>query len=254
MNFGVIFRKEISEHIKTYKLLIVAAVLLLFGLATPLIIKFLPEILKMSGEQIPMQLPTLGATDAIQSYIGNLSQIGLLVAVLISMGSIAQEKERRTIVMTLSKPVGIGSFILAKLAALAVTFGIGLLLGGFGCYFYTVVLLGNFNAADFAVINLLMGFYLLVCVSVTVMYSALLKSQLAAAGLAFITLIILVVFSNIPIIGEYMPSTLTNWATNIAFGSGGNPWPTLIGSLIVSGFIIIVTLIVGWQVLRQKEV
>ena len=75
MNFLVLFRKEIREYIKTYKLLIVAAVFLVFGLSTPLLLKFLPEILKMSGEQIPIPLPDFVAADALKSYIDNLGQV-----------------------------------------------------------------------------------------------------------------------------------------------------------------------------------
>lgn len=146
MNFAVLFRKEAKEYLKTYKLLIVAVLLLFFGLSAPLLIKFLPKILEMSGEQIPIQLPVFAAADAIKSYLSTLGQIGLLITVLVAMGSIAQERERRTAVMTLSKPAGFGSFIAAKLAILAVTFAVGLILGAGACYLYTVVLLGPFGA------------------------------------------------------------------------------------------------------------
>jgi ABC-2 type transport system permease protein len=74
LNLGVLFRKELTEHIKTHKMLIVVAILLLFGMATPLMLKFLPEFLKLSGEELPMALPAFGAADAVQSYIGNLGQ------------------------------------------------------------------------------------------------------------------------------------------------------------------------------------
>src|SRR3989304_3459320 len=106
MSFLVLFRKEIREYLKTYKLLIVGAVFLLFGLSTPLIFKFLPEILRLSGEELPIALPAFTAADALKSYVSNLGQVGLLVAVLVAMGVIAQERERGTAVMTLCKPAG----------------------------------------------------------------------------------------------------------------------------------------------------
>jgi ABC-2 type transport system permease protein len=250
LNFAVIFRKEIIEHFKTYKILIAVAVLLILGLSEPLLLKFLPEILRMSGEQISIQLPQFGAADAIKGYVGDLGQIGLLVAVLISMGSIAQERERRTAVMTLSKPVGFGAFITAKLAALAFTFGIGLVLGACGCYLYTVVLIGKFSGLDFLVINLLAAFYLLFCLSLTVMFSAFFRSQLAAGGLALVSLIILASISGVPLIGKYLPNALTGWATDITLGREGNAWP----ALIVNAVLIVATIIAGWQVLKRKEI
>jgi ABC-2 type transport system permease protein len=249
MNFGVLFRKEIREFLKTYKLLIVVALLLFFGLSAPLVIKFLPKILEMSGEQIPLQLPTFSAADAIKSYLSTLGQIGLLISILVAMGSIAQERERRTAVMTLSKPAGFGSFITAKLATLALTFGIGLTIGAAGCYLYTVTLLGAFDAGTFIIINLLAALYLLVCLSITLIYSAFFRNQLAAGGMALVTLIILALLSNIPSFAKWVPVALMNGATNMASGSGFNAWP----ALVVSSAIVVTTVIVGWQVLKKRE-
>jgi ABC-2 type transport system permease protein len=252
MNFGVLFRKEFSEQIKTHRMLVVVAILLLFGLGTPLMLKFLPQILAMSGEQIPMDLPAFKAFDAVQSYIGTLGQIGLLVAVLVAMGSIAQERERRTAMMTLSKPAGFGAFVMAKLAALAVTFGCGLLLSSLGCYLYTVVLLGPFDAESFAIIALLVAFYFLVCLSITLMYSAFFRNQIAAGGAALVTLIGLALLSNIPNIGQFLPVALMNNATSISKAGGDIPW-SLFVSIMVSAFIVVAATITAWQVLKKRE-
>lgn len=249
MNFSVLFRKEVKESLKTYRLLIVVALLVVFGLTTPLILKFLPKILEMSGEAIPFQLPVFTAADAIKSYLGNLGQIGLLIAVLVSMGAIAQERERRTAVMTLSKPAGFGAFVTAKLAVLALTFAIGLILGAAGCYLYSVVLLGPFAAGSFVLINLLAFTYLLVCISLTLMFSAFFRNQLAAGGLALGSLIILALMSNIPPLAQILPVALMNWASSIAAGNGLTAWPALFVSLaIIAG-----STIAAWQILKKRE-
>jgi ABC-2 type transport system permease protein len=154
--------------------------------------------------------------------------------------------------MTLSKPAGFGAFIVAKLAALVVTFGIGLTLGAVGCYFYTVVLLGPVDAGSFIVITLLASFYLLVCLSVTLMYSAFFRNQIAAGGLALVTLIGLALLSNIPRIGRFFPVALMNNAASIARGSGEIPW-SLFVSLMVSALIVAAAVIIGWQVLKKRE-
>ncbi len=249
MNFGVLFQKEIAEHVKTYKLLIVAAVFLLFGLSTPMLFKFLPEIVKLSGEQIPIQMPTFTAADAVKSYINSLGQIGLLVTVLVAMGSVAQERERGTAVMTLCKPVGFGAFVSAKLAALVLIFGIGVALGAIGFYIYTVVLLGDLSLFSFLLITLLAGCYFVVCLSITLMYSTFFKNQLAAGALALVTLIGMALISNIPQLSPYMPSALMSWAQRLAAGSSGSSW----SALIVSCSIVVAAIIIGWQVLNRKE-
>jgi ABC-2 type transport system permease protein len=208
-------------------------------------------LLAISGEQIPLELPDFKAFDAVQSYISTLGQIGLLVAVLVAMGSIAQERERRTAMMTLSKPAGFGAFVVAKLAALAVTFGCGLLLSSCGCYLYTIVLLGPFEAGSFAIIALLAAFYILVCLSITLMFSSCFRNQIAAGGAALVTLIVLALLSNIPNIGQFLPVALMNNTSSISIG-GGIPW-SLCVSLMVSAFIVMAATITAWQVLKKRE-
>ncbi len=225
------------------------AVFLFFGLSTPLLIKFLPDILKMSGEQIPVALPAFGAADALKSYVNNFSQIGLLVAVLVAMGAIAQERERGTAIMTMCKPVGFGALILAKLTALVLTFGIGVTLGAIGCYYYTVLLLGSVDAGAFVAMNLLAVAYLVVCLSVTLMYSSFFRNQLAAGGLAFATLIGLALLSTVPLLSVYLPSALMGWAQGLAAGGNGSSWP----ALLVSAGVVVAAIVIGWQTLSRKE-
>lgn len=249
MSFTILLRKEIKEQVKTYRLLIVVAVFLLFGLSTPLMLKYLPDILKLSGEQIPIQIPAFAAADSLKSYLGNLGQVGVLVAVLVGMGSIAQERERGTAVMTLCKPVGFGAFALAKLTALVLTLAVGLALGALGCYFYTVLLLGNVDGPSFILMNLLVAAYFVVCLSVTLMYSAFFKSQLAAGALALVSLIGAALVGSIPLVGQYSPNALMSWARGLATGRAVTFWP----ALVVSGLVVVASLLAGWQMLRTKE-
>ena len=68
MNFLTVFRKEMMEQWRTYRFLIVAAVFAAFGLASPLLAKFTPEMLK-AIPGVPAELlasipaPTRGRCD-----------------------------------------------------------------------------------------------------------------------------------------------------------------------------------------------
>lgn len=250
MQYSVLLSKEFKENIRTHKFLIIVAVLLVFGIGTPLLIKFLPEIIRLSGEEIPVPLPALGVIDALKSYISNLSQIGLLLVVLISMGAVAQERERRTAQMVLSKSVGPGIFILAKMTVIGLMIMIGLLIGAVGFYFYTTILLGSLDPEKFTLINLLSCLYLLFCLGVTLMFSCLFRNQLAAGGLSLVTLIGLAGLSGVPLFNEYLPNTLMGWATSIASGDSRSSYP----GLIICGVLIILSIVAGWQILRHTEI
>ena len=117
MNFLNVFQKEMTEQWRTYRLLIVVAVMTVFGLTSPLLAKLTPELLKSIpglppglGDVIPA--PTL--TDAVTQYVKNMNQFGILLALLMSMGSVAQEKERGTAAIMLTHPVSRLNFILSK--------------------------------------------------------------------------------------------------------------------------------------------
>ena len=96
-----LLKKELKEQLRTYKLLIVGGIFIVFGITTPLMLKFLPEILKIAGEQMVLDIPPPTAAQSLAEYAGTIGQVGVLVAVLIAMGCIANELRRGTVVMTL---------------------------------------------------------------------------------------------------------------------------------------------------------
>ena len=158
--FWVLLRKELKEQFKTSKVLIVVAVFLFFGLGTPILTKYLPEIIKSAGTGgLTIEMPPPTSADSLVGYMSNMTQFGVLVAVLVAMGAIAREIETGTASIVLSKPVGRLAFILAKLKAESFTFFVALVLGGLACWGYTLILFGDANALGFFYQNLLFGLF-----------------------------------------------------------------------------------------------
>jgi ABC-2 type transport system permease protein len=246
-SFFVLFKKEFRGQLRTYRLLIVVAVFFVFGLGTPLMLKYLHEL--VPAENVAISIPEFTTADVVESFISSLGQLGLIAAILVAMGSVATERESGTAAMTLSKPVGCGSFILAKLAALAVTFGIAIAVGAVGCYLYTVVLFGNPGGFDFFIANLLGALFLLFCLAVTVMYSSFVKSPIAAGGLSLVTLAAIAGTAGLPVMKDYSPGALLSWAEDVASAGGPNSWWVFIVSVV----LIILTTVIGWQVFKRKE-
>ena len=124
MNLIASLRKEIMEQWRTSRLLVMLVVLGFFGMSSPLMAKFMPQLIGLvpGGEQFAGLIPQPTIQDAIAQYIKNIDQFSILLAIFLSMGTMVQEKERGTAVMMLCKPLGRGSFLLAKFLALAFTF------------------------------------------------------------------------------------------------------------------------------------
>lgn len=246
-SFVVLFNKEMKSNWRTYRFLIAFAVFLVIGLGTPLLLRYLHIFLP--GDESGIVLPEFTAADAAAGYFDSVGQMGLLLAILLSMGSVASERGSGTAAMTLCKPVGCGSFISAKLAALVLVFTLGIILGALCCYFYTVILFDNLSVSNFIAATFLSGLYLIMCIAVTVMFSCFFRSQLAAGGLALLTLIVLTVTSGLPVMKDYGPGALLSWSKDVVSGSAAESW----GALAVSVGIIILTTIIGWQVFKRKE-
>lgn len=252
MNLMVAFRKEMLEQLRTHKILIVGAVLFLFGLTSPLLAKFTPEMLAaVPGLPAGMAdfIPTPGVADAMTQYIKNMSQFGILLALLMSMGAVAQEKERGTAALILTRPVSRGTFILAKFAALKVNFLVSLLLAALGCWYYTWLLFEALPWGPFLLMNAMMLVVFMVYVALTLLCSTLARTQSAAAGLAFGGLILLAGLGAFPRLAKYLPGRLFDWGVGLVLDTGKPAWPALWVSL---GLIAVCLLAATWIFNRQE--
>jgi len=246
---GALIKKELKEQLKTYRFLVIAIVLLIFGLMTPLLLKYLPEILKIAGEDIIIDIPPATAVQALTEYADTIAQMGVLIVVLVTMGAISREIDKGTAAMVLSKPVSRAAFILAKLFTLSTSFVVALVLASIACYVYTVILLGEADITAFISLNGLLILFFIVAISVTLLLSSVFKSQLAAGGLALVFFVGQAVIANIPKIGEYMPSGLISWGTGLLTGDTASAW----GAVRMSLAIIIACLYLTWLRMRNKE-
>ncbi|MCC7353100.1 MAG: ABC transporter permease [Anaerolineae bacterium] len=252
MRFGVLLRKELLELWRTYKMLAMGLVFLLFGLLSPAMAKLTPELLKMVGTSQPgvvIQIPPPTTVDALDQYLKNLTQLCTLVLILVAMGVVARERERGTAVLTLSKPVGRGAFLAAKFASLAALLAGSLVVSAAFCYLYTVLLFGSLDAWLFLQANLLLAEYLLVILALTFLGSTLLRSQLAAGGLAFGLWMATGILGALPRIGKVMPGELVGWAAALSRGLVQTAWPAVWGGLA----LIVLCLAVSWLSFRGQE-
>ncbi len=241
--------KEITEQIRTYKLIIVGGVFLFFGISTPLLLKYLPDILRLAGEQMIIEMPPPTATQALAEYASTIGQTGMLIAVLMTMGAISNEMRHGTALMTLSKPVDRGAFVSAKLIALSLNFTASLILASIVSFAYTVWLIEGADIIPFIGLNLLLALYLVFCIALTLLCSSFFRSSLAAGGIAIAVLFSQAALSIVPIIGDYMPNALIGWGINLVAAQPDTYW----GALAITVTIIALSLYLAQKVLRKKD-
>jgi len=251
MSFLTALYKEFLEQRRTRKFMIALVVLVLFGMTSPLMAKMTPQIMTLvpGGEAYVGLIPEPTINDAVTQYIKNITQFGVLLALVFSMGAMAIEKDKGTAAMILAKPMPRGSFLLAKFASLALTFIIAVAIAGAACYYYTYFLFGELNVLNWLALNGLILLYILVYVAITLLYSTLTRTQYVAIGLSFGTLILLGILGSVPGLGNNLPDALINNASLLMSGLPVANWT----GLWVSVGLIIVSLTTAWLVFRKQE-
>jgi ABC-2 type transport system permease protein len=251
MGFGTAFRKEWLEQLRSYRLLITAVALTLFGLLSPIIARYTPDIIRMAlpqGEEITKLIPPPSAADSIAQYLKNITQFGVLLALLMAMGLMAQEKDKGTAALMLAKPLSRPAFLLAKFGSLALTFTVSIVLAGAAGYYYTLVLFKPLDLWGWLGLNGMVLIFLLVYVSLTLLCSTLTKSQVLAGGLATGVWMVLSLLGALPGVGDCMPRQVIGWATALGNGTAETYWPALGVSLgLIFGGLAVACLVFNRQ-------
>jgi ABC-2 type transport system permease protein len=236
--FLVACRKELMQLWRTKRFLVVAAVFGLFGLMSPLLAYFMPQIFSSveGAEMFAELIPTPTIKDAMDQYVKNITQFGFILAIVFGMSAVVGEKERGTTAMILSKPMPRWAFITSKFVAQSVMYVVGFLIATLCAYFYTLVLFGPLNFFNFLAVNALMLLWLLTYVAVALLGSVIGQSTPAAAGIGLGGAVILMLAANLPKVGSLTPSGLIGWASQIAVGmenAAGNGGAVAMGMVIV---------------------
>lgn len=244
--------KELLYQWRTSRVIIVLVVFGLFGLTSPVLAYFTPEIVKSipGAEQFSSLIPAPTMADAYLQYIKNLSQFGFILAVLLGMGSVAGEKESGTAVMVLSKPLPRWAFLLSKFAAQVLVYLGAFIIAGVGAGYYTWYLFGELDAGSFALVNLLLFAWLLPFVAITLLGSAWGKSTGAAAGIGLAGSVLLMLLGSIPQYGQLFPGALAAWAQALSSSAATPPNG---GALAVSLMVVVLCLVGALAIFEKQE-
>lgn len=248
---GLLLRKEIREQARTMRLVAVVAVFALLGLLSPVFARYVREIVEaVGGGQFEGMIPEPVVGDAVVQFTKNMGQFGVLIAILVAMGSVATETERGTAAFLLTKPITRGAFVAAKVIAIGALLAIALTVAGVLCWIYTTILFEPLPVAGFAGGVALVWLSLVAFAAVTFLASVVTRSGLAAGGLGFGAFVATGILSALPAIGPYMPTSLWGAADALALGTVPDP---LAGPVLANVILVLAALgLAGWSFRRQE--
>lgn len=248
----LLLRKEAREQVRTMRLLVVVAVFALFGLLSPVFARYVREIIEaVGGGQFEGMIPEPTVADAVAQFTKNIGQFGVLIAILVTMGSVATEKERGTAAFLLTKPIGRGAFIVAKVLAIGGLLALATAVAGILCWVYTAILFEPLPVAPFAAAIGLVWLSLAVLAAITFLASVASRSALVAGGIGFGGLLIAGIVSALPGVGAYMPTSLWGAADVLALGTLPDP---LVGPVVVNVLFMVGAVGLAWWVFRRQEI
>ena len=249
-------RKELTEMWRTRRLLVIVVVLVLFGILSPLMAYFLPQILSgVEGyEQIASLFADPSPADAMSEYVQNVTQTGFMVIILVGMTAVAGEKMRGTAPMTLSKPLSRSTFVLAKWVAQMGVYALGFAGSMLCAWFYIWQLYGTAQFGSVLAATGLMYVWAMVYCTLTLLGSTLGKNIGSAAGFALGLCILVMTLGSIPALSPYAPGALTSWALAIPVDA---PMPTGVaagGALVVAFALMELALVGSVAVIERQEI
>jgi ABC-2 type transport system permease protein len=251
---GVLIRKELLESWRTLRLPIICALFLFVGLSSPLLAKFLPEIVKAAGgDQLgAIDIPTPMIGDAVAQLWKNLAQFGGFAAIILAMGAVSGELDRGTAAFVLSKTATRGGFLAAKVVAIGAVLGLGTILAVLLGWIYTAILFGPPDPAGWLALAALAWLGLCAWAAITFLGSVVTGSTVAAAGIGFIGLLGLSIVSAVPNVSRLVPGGLAEPAMALANGvpvAAGDVLTPVIATVVL---IVAVLAIAAWSFRRRE--
>ena len=221
--FRLLLGKEVREQVRTLRLVVVVAVLALFGATSPLLAKLLPDIIKSAGTEaagLTITMPPPTTADAVAQLVKNLGQFGA------PDRDPRQHGHRRDGERTRNRGVRADEAGRARRVhrwprrpRSRLLLGAGIAAGYALAWIYTAMLFETLPARRVRRrAALVLWLSLLVIGSVTFLFSVLARSSLVAGGAGFVALIVAGIVAAIPGIGAYAPTGLSAPAMALALG------------------------------------
>ncbi len=215
-------KKEIKYGVRGNRFLILAAGLFFFALLDPVMIKaVLPAVLQsqfpgLSGEALSGMF-TISQTACVQTYMGDVFEIGTIIVVFTLCGVIAQEIRDGTLVLPVCSGKSFVSLALSKLVVYGLVLTLITTAALIADYAYAGVLMG-FDIAALPVLRggLLQSLYMVFLLSCLMAFGSIVKKPVAAGILTLAAIYGSHFIGGALSIEQYMPTGLLGAAASFS--------------------------------------
>lgn len=251
--FITLFKKEIMEHTRNFKLFATFIVFMIIGILSPLIALATPKILeKALGDEFgEIKIPPPTAYDSFAQFFTNMNQIGLIIFVIVFGSILTNEIIEGTLINLLTKGLNRKIIVLNKFMFVSVIWTIFYFLSGLVTYLYTIYYWEE-TLHHFLISLSLTWVFGLFIVTLVILFSVMTKNFVGVLLLIVTVIITMFILSIYEPITSYLPLTLIE--KNIVLLSGDIAVKEVLKSLIVTSVLSVVALVSAIFIFDKREI
>ena len=247
-------KKEITEQIRSCKLMIIGILFVLFGIMNPAIAKLTPWLLEIMSDALAESGMTITDTTvtAMDSWVQFFKNIpmALIAFVLLQSNIFTKEYSSGTLVLSLTKGLERYKVVISKTAVLTVLWSVGFWVCFGITYAYNAYFWDNSIAKNLIFSVVCWWLFGIFVISLVVLFSTLVKSNvgvlLGTGGVVFVFYI----FSLIPKINKCFPTYLTGGASLIY---GVSEVKTYIAAVVITSAASLCCFIASIPIFNKKQ-
>lgn len=262
-HFNALLAREWLEQRRSLKIIWLPIVFALLGLTQPLMMYFLPEILKAVGtgaetEQVIALMGDQSAQEVMAQTLGSqFDQIGIIIIIVVAMACIQNDRTRGMLAFIMTRPVSAAEYVLSKWVMQCMVGLSSLLIGYVLAAYYTYFLFGELAINSLTQAFFVYAIWFIFVISLVVFASAVFGSNAVVAMISVFIAIVLGVISGFGgWIQMFNPAYLSKNATMLIMSDKTMDYfiPTLcITILWIFAFISLTILMIKIKPLPKTE-
>jgi ABC-2 type transport system permease protein len=242
-----LWRLEWLRLVRTHRLLALVGLYVFFGLTGPLTARYLSALLgRLGTEGIRVEFPDPVPADGIAQFVGNTSQIGLLVVVLVAASALSYDARREMAVFLRTRVRTVRDIVVPAYLVNAGAAAVALVVGSLAAWYETAVLLGQVPIGAMVAGIALGALFLAFAVALTAAVASAVRGVAATAGVSLTGLLGLALLGELTQLGRWLPTRLAGAMPELVRGTALSDYaPAVATSLVATVAAVSVAVLVG---------
>jgi ABC-2 type transport system permease protein len=247
-----LWRLEWLRLVRTPRGIALGAVFLFFGLIEPVLTNYENDLVGHLGRGAAPVLPPPTPADGLNSYVSEVTLVGLVVAVAVAAAAFGFDTRRGLSTFLRTRVASLWRLVAPRFAVSAAAAAAAYVLGTLGAWYETSVLIGRLPVGGVLGGMACGALYMAFAVAVTALAASLVRSVLGIVALTLGLMLVLPVAGLLHAISNWLPSALVNAPVDLVNGS--QHLSHFVPALVVTVAAGALALAVAVRRLRSREI